>query len=241
MTIKPDKKSQEYEAKYSHIPRDETERLAWMCDTYNLKPQEMNRIIQYRDSMIPQMYYTDYRIVLYEDPEGAKRPRFRIINKKNVCPAAASGFVHVYSPDAAQGSRHMKELMTYNELYRLDYLVTTPCVVTYNAFIHTPSSFNTYQKFLSEIGLIRPLVKPDWDNIGKKYSDTYNGNVWIDDALTVSGTVNKYYSVLPRIEIDLQFLNCIYTRQQWKTITGRKDFPPEYCIPYFDKGELKDE
>ena len=92
--------------------------------------------------------------------------------------------------------------------------------------------------FLAEIGLHRQVLKPDWDNIGKKYSDMYNANVWIDDALTVTGVVNKYYSILPRIEIKLSFLNCIYTHQQHKMITGRKDFPEGLDMKYFDKGIL---
>lgn len=231
-------KQTEYDEKYGAIPRDDYTRLSWMCDQYHLKPKDFENIVSYRDAMLDQMRFFQYKIVLYENPEGAKRPRFRWITKKNVANAARDGFVHVYSPDAYAGHKRMHELVTYDELYRLDHLVCTPCVVKYNAFFQTPKNFNVWQTFLCEAGLICHLTKPDWDNIGKKYSDMYNGNVWIDDALTVSGTVNKYYSLLPRIEIDLQFLNCIYTKQQWKTITGRKDFPTDLSIPYFDKGQL---
>lgn len=228
----------EYEAKYGHIPKDLNDRLEWMCSEYKLKPNDFNNIINYRNSMLESLFYYNYKIILYENPEGAKRPRFRFVSKKNVATSARDGFVHVYSPDASAGHKRLHELVTYNELYQLDHLISTPSVVTYNTFIQTPRTFNTWQTFLSEIGLIRPIVKPDWDNIGKKYSDMYNGNVWLDDAMTVSGTVNKYYSILPRIEIDVQFLNCIYTKQQYKQITNRKDFPEGICLPYFDKGEL---
>lgn len=228
----------EYEAKYGMIPRDDYQRLEWMCQQYNLKPKDYDNIINYKNSMINQLYYENYKIILYENPEGAKRPRFRFVSKKNVASAARDGFVHVYSPDAASGHKRMKELITYDELYKLDHLVTTPAIVTYNAYFQTPKYFNTWQTFLAEIGLIRHLAKPDWDNIGKKYSDMYNANVWLDDSMTVTGIVNKYYSILPRIEIDLQFLNCIYTKQQHKTVTGRKDFPADLSIPYFDKGDL---
>lgn len=229
----------EYLEKYGSIPKDYDERLQWLCNQYRLTPKDYDNIIAYRDAMIDQLYYMDYKVTLYENPEGAKRPRFRFITKKNVATAARDGFVHVYSPDAAAGHKRMHELLTYDELYKLDYLVTTPAIVTYNAYFQTPKSFNTWQTFLAEIGLIRHLSKPDWDNIGKKYSDMYNANVWLDDAMTVTGIVNKYYSVLPRIEIDLKFLNAVYTKPQWKTITGRKDFPENVEIPYFDKGELK--
>ena len=228
----------EYMAKYGYIPRDDIERLNWMCDQYKLRPKDYENIISYRDAMLSLLRYYDYNVILYENPEGAKRPRFRFISKKNVANSARNGFIHVYSPDAAAGNKRMRMLVTYDDFYKLDHLITTPCIVEFNAFIQTPKNYNTYQTFLSEIGLIRPIVKPDWDNIGKKYSDMYNANVWIDDALTVTGVVNKYYSILPRIEIKLSFLNCIYTHQQHKMITGRKDFPEGLDMKYFDKGIL---
>lgn len=77
---------------------------------------------------------------------------------------------------------------------------------------------------MAEIGLNRPIVKPDFDNIEKLYSDMYNSNIWIDDALTISATIDKYYSILPRVEIDLNYLNAVYCKQQYDNIVKRKDY-----------------
>ena len=44
------------------------------------------------------------------------------------------------------------------------------------------------------------------DNIGKKYSDMFNSNIWLDDKLVISGTVNKFLSELPRVEIYVRYL-----------------------------------
>ena len=85
---------------------------------------------------------------------------------------------------------------------------------------------------MAEIGLNRPIVKPDWDNIGKLYSDMYNSNVWIDDALTIDGTVSKYYSILPRVEIDLGYLNAVYCKQQYLNIISRKDYEENMNLTY---------
>ena len=124
----------------------------------------------------------------------------------------------------------MKRLMN-EEIYELQDLIYQPCDVQYNVFFKTPSYYNTEQKILAEIGLDRPINKPDWDNIGKKYSDMYNGNVWVDDSCVVSGTVNKFYSILPRIEINLNFLNCLYNKHQAKSMQKRT---PQDII-YFER------
>lgn len=43
-----------------------------------------------------------------------------------------------------------------------------------------------------------------------------NGTVWIDDALVVKGTVEKFYSTKPRIEIIVKYdksFDCEYNRK----------------------------
>ena len=87
-----------------------------------------------------------------------------------------------------------------------------------------PKYYNVTQTFLAEIGLDRPITKPDWDNIGKAYSDMYNANVWLDDAMTTDGCVHKYYSILPRVEIRLSFMNMVYNKHQFNSIINRVDF-----------------
>ena len=58
----------------------------------------------------------------------------------------------------------------------------------------------------------------------------FNHNVWLDDTLVVSGTVNKYYSILPRVEIRLSYLNMLYNKYQYNSISKQT----EQQIQYFD-------
>jgi Holliday junction resolvase RusA-like endonuclease len=118
----------------------------------------------------------------------------------------------------------MKRVVDAGELDGLNQLICTPCDVSYRAFFPTPSYYNRIEKFMAEIGLDRPLVKPDFDNIAKLYADMYNSNVWLDDMLTIKGTVDKFYSILPRVEIDLLYMNYVYNKHQYKNIINRKDF-----------------
>lgn len=225
-------KEEIYREKYGDIPIDYEERLAWMYDAFHITENKANQILDARNQMFYFMYYKLFRIILFEEPEGTPRPRFRLINRQNFANTAINNgsFVHVYSINAHEDNVFMKRLMN-EEIYELQDLIYQPCDVQYNVFFKTPSYYNTEQKILAEIGLDRPINKPDWDNIGKKYSDMYNGNVWVDDSCVVSGTVNKFYSILPRIEINLNFLNCLYNKHQAKSMQKRT---PQDII-YFER------
>lgn len=50
-------------------------------------------------------------------------------------------------------------------------------------------------------------TKPDWDNVGKLYSDALNGIAYDDDAQIVEGIVRKRYADLgeaPHVRIDIE-------------------------------------
>ena len=216
-------KAEEYENKYSHIPKDYYQRLQWMYDNMKLSDRTVREIFSKRDAMLASLYYNEFFIVLYEEPEGTPRPRFRLINRRNISNAAMSNgsFVQVYSITGADDQKFMKRLINNNDFMQFNQQLCTPLEITYDAFFKTPSGFNKVDTVLAEVGLIRPLTKPDWDNIGKKYSDMYNSNIWLDDSFVISGTVNKYYSILPRVEIRLKYLNMVYNRYQYNAIRNR--------------------
>lgn len=226
-------KLKDYQNKYGNIPLDFKERLDYMCNMYKVSYNEMIDIFKERDRRLSLLYYTTIRVVLNVVPEGAKRPRYRFVNRGNLINAAITdpGFIHVYSPGAAQNHEYMKRLVD-SEIVQLEHLICTPCDVRFRAYFPTPKSFNKTETFMAELGLNRHIYKPDWDNIGKLYSDMYNSNIWIDDALTVHGEVDKFYSILPRVEIDLSFLNAVYCKQQYEAIINRKDYNENMNLTY---------
>ena len=233
-------KEKEYQQKYGHIPIDYYERLNWMVDKYKLSPNKMDEILQKRSAVLNNLQYFDYQAIqLLEEPEGASRPRVRV-NHFNY-PSMAKQFpnmVHVYVPNARADSVYMRRL-TEEELDPLQGLIVTPCMVDYDIYIKTPA-LNITDIFLCEIGLIRPpFQKPDWDNLGKKYCDMYNDNVWMDDSSVIDGAVHKYYSILPRVEIRLRYMNCVYNKKFYDAITARSNFDDNLKLRYLDnKGEI---
>lgn len=223
-----------YDRLFNNIPRDYNERLEWLSNKLHLNSMKMDTIVGKYNTMKERLYFKRFFIVLYEIPEGSPRPRFRLVNRKNLRNMAIANpnFIHVYSPVGAEDNKYMKRLLTKDEFKEFTKLIYTPCIVDYKAFFKTPSSFNSVEKYLAELGVYTPISKPDWDNIGKKYCDMTNENLWVDDRLVIQGTVEKLYSVLPRVEITIDFLNMLQNRHQAESI--RKIYKDD--IRYFDDG-----
>lgn len=224
----------EYYDKYNHIPKGYIERLEWLYETLNIDDKKSDEILRARENFINTTYYKTINLVFYEIPEYTPRPRARIINKAGVINAATgnNSFIQVYSITGRQNREYM-EMYTKQNLSELEQLLCTPCDIEYNTYFPTPSYYNKTQIFLAEIGLDRPIIKPDFDNIEKSYADAFTGNIWIDDIVVVDASFHKYYSVLPRVEIILKYSNQLCNNHQYKSMINRKDFTNEMNVDYF--------
>lgn len=224
----------EYHDKYGNIPKGYIERLEWLYETLNIDDKKSDEIIRARENFINTTYYKTINIIFYEIPEYTPRPRARIINKAGVINAATgnNSFIQVYSITGRQNREYM-QMYTKQNLSELEQLLCTPCDIEYNTYFPTPSYYNKTQIFLAEIGLDRPIMKPDFDNIEKSYADAFTGNIWIDDIVVVDASFHKYYSVLPRVEIVLKYSNQLYNYHQYKSMINRKDFTEGMNVDYF--------
>ena len=224
----------EYYDKYNHIPKGYIERLEWLYETLNIDDKKSDEILRARENFINTTYYKTINLVFYEIPEYTPRPRARIINRTGVINAATgnNSFIQIYSITGRQNREYM-EMYTKQNLSELEQLLCTPCDIEYNTYFPTPSYYNKTQIFLAEIGLDRPIIKPDFDNIEKSYADAFTGNIWIDDIVVVDASFHKYYSVLPRVEIILKYSNQLCNNHQYKSMINRKDFTDEMDVDYF--------
>ena len=224
----------EYQNKYGNIPKDYIERLEYLYNKLNIDDKKSEEILQARMNYINSTYYKTIRMILYEIPEYTPRPRARIINKSGIINAVTgnNSFIQIYSITGKQNKEFMK-MYTKQNLYELDQLLCTPCDIEYNTYFPTPSYYNKTQVFLAEIGIDRPINKPDFDNIEKSYADAFTGNIWIDDIVVVDASFHKYYSILPRVEINLKYSNQLYNNHQYKAMIKRKDFTDKMSVNYF--------
>lgn len=69
------------------------------------------------------------------------------------------------------------------------------------AFYPIPSSASKKNKEKMLNHIIRPIVKPDLDNIEKIIYDALNGIAYKDDSRIVEQRCAKFYSETPRVEV----------------------------------------
>lgn len=74
-----------------------------------------------------------------------------------------------------------------------------PVVLAFDAFLPIPKSKPQWWKEAAAVGHVRPVTKPDLDNIEKHLTDCMTAlQFWRDDCQVVSVTKNKMYSENPR-------------------------------------------
>lgn len=128
-------------------------------------------------------------------PVGKARPR--------ACTVVGRTRVHtrVYTPQATAD---------YEERVRLEYQAQcgnvyfergVPLMVQIAAYMPIPQSASQKQREKMLRGALRPVKKPDWDNIGKIICDALNGVAWHDDAQIVRATVSKLYGLEEGVQV----------------------------------------
>ena len=179
----------EYEEKYGSIPNDRDERLQFIMSkakdqdrTFSSVPKEIERIRKIKWKTI--------KYVIYLIPKASPRPR-----------KSMNG--HFYVNGAADNERFFKNF--YKETLDTP-IIDTPCKFYCDSYLPIPNDMSLVNQFLAELGLIRPLKKPDFDNLAKTYSDMTQGILLFDDALIIEGISRKWYSCKPRIEITFKYM-----------------------------------
>lgn len=128
-------------------------------------------------------------------PVAKGRPRSRIART-----AAGKDIVMHYTPPETK--KYEKQVALEAKIaMRGRRPVAGPVRIAVHAYYPIPSSWPQWRRHEARIGVQVPIVKPDWDNIGKACSDAMNGVVYGDDAAIVDAIVRKRYSVDPRVEI----------------------------------------
>lgn len=81
-----------------------------------------------------------------------------------------------------------------------------PLVMTVRVYRSIPKSLSRKLIEQAEAGIIRPTTRPDSDNYLKGCLDALNGIAFRDDSQVVSVHVHKFYSGVPRTEIEVEEL-----------------------------------
>lgn len=130
------------------------------------------------------------------EPQGKGRPKF----------SRQGSIVKTYTPD---------KTVLYENLIRTEYLRQcpgckfpdkAPLEMKINAYYTIPASASRIRQRAMEAGEIRPVKKPDADNIIKVVADSLNQVAYRDDADVVRVSLEKFYGRQPRLEIEIKDL-----------------------------------
>lgn len=146
------------------------------------------------------MNTTDTKIffTVVGEPVGKGRPKF----------VRQGSYVTAYTPEKTASYENLVKLEYQRQtsgnktaFFRFDD--TASLSLEIKAFFGIPKSASKKRKVLMTEGKIRPTKKPDIDNVFKVIADSLNGIAYKDDAQIISGTVSKFYSEQPRVEVIL--------------------------------------
>ena len=204
------KKLKEYEEKYGNIPKDFFERFSYLMDMKKITSKDIIKI-QNLVKDILSIPTKEISFVFYFTPDATPRARYSRFTK----------------------SFYVKNALDYKSIFAefidscddIDGIISTPCEFTCITYKPTPSAMNRIETIISELGLIKDISKPDWDNLGKTYSDMVQQRLILDDAIIYKGCVEKRYSVRPRIEITIKYYtkhDSTYNKNKILNILKRK-------------------
>jgi Holliday junction resolvase RusA-like endonuclease len=199
----------EYLELYGDLPDTKDELIKYIEDNYKL---DYNKIKTEEERINSIEWHTKtYTIFLL--PKGTPRPRE---NKKQ-------GIFYV------KNANKTKQII--KKIIKSDGIICTRCNYYLEVYQPTPkSSMNNTEIYLAEKGLIRPISKPDFDNVAKTFTDPLEGLLLLNDNLINPGYVEKYYSLKPRVVITLSWqdtYDCNYNRRKILNSTGYKNLEKE--------------
>ncbi|WP_422446219.1 MULTISPECIES: RusA family crossover junction endodeoxyribonuclease [unclassified Endozoicomonas] len=102
-----------------------------------------------------------------------------------------------HTPKATQNAEN--QVQRAGQLCHRGEPLTGALAVLLLAVFPIPASWSKKKKQEAEAGMVRPAVKPDFDNVVKLYCDALNGIVWEDDKQIVDGRCIKVYGQRPGV------------------------------------------
>ena len=197
----------EYNEKYGKIPMDNESILSYLEEYLRLTEKDF-KLIEEENKVSQSIPWETLKIVLPIIPKPSPRPRY----------SGVSGRFYV------TGASENKKLFKYyiKELYHIIY---TQVHFSLKVYLPTPmSSMNKREIYRAECGEIIPISNPDWDNIGKTYSDMIQQILILNDNIISKGFVEKYYSIKPRVVITIKYQKGFDSRYNRKKVENSKSY-----------------
>lgn len=129
-------------------------------------------------------------------PFGKQRPKF----------SRRGQYVKTYTPDETVRYENLVKLMyqqaAKGKMFSSDAMLDVRIIAYYSI----PKSVSKKKRKAMLEHKIRPVKKPDWDNIGKIICDSLNLVAYHDDSAVVDAQVRKFYSENPRVDVSIRVI-----------------------------------
>ena len=122
------------------------------------------------------------------DPVAKQRPRM-----------TKSG--HVYTPEKTRKYEKLVKEAYLNHSRGWKFGKDVPLEIRIVAYFPIPKSDSNKRKTEKKIGVIRPTIKSDIDNICKSILDGLNGVAYEDDKQIVGLHASKWYADNPKVRV----------------------------------------
>lgn len=207
MAKKSDKLSnaeREYLYKYGDLPNDTEGLLHYIEQKYPITQKMMDKAM----TRFEGLEWKTVEFVLYLVPTPSPRPR--------------SNGHHFYVKGAAQNKKLIRKFIERN-------IIFTRCEISIEAYLPTPVSLmNHAEIYLAERKLIFPVGSADVDNLMKTYMDMIQGHLLLNDNIVTMGHLEKFYSLKPRLLIQIRYQTGFDSRYNEKRIQGSKAYKDEF-------------
>lgn len=196
-----------YEKEYGSASNDAVDRIRDYFRENNLNlDKAVAKAAKKLETIQNNREYNTTKIVMYEYPMKTDRPRtFR---------------GHTFSPNAAANSKYFSDAI--KQVYKHIKLINTPATIQINAYLEMPKAVPPDEIILYEAGVLDVVDTPDYDNIGKCYTDILKNTLILDDDIFHKGEICKYYSLLPRVEITITYIATHESDYVFKKLKTRK-------------------
>jgi len=124
------------------------------------------------------------------EPQGKGRPRIGKVGQ----------FSRMFTPAKTVAYEGLVALVAQEAMAGRE-LITGPVLIELQILHGVPQSMSKKRKGLALAGEIRPMRKPDTDNVLKAICDGCNGVVWRDDVQNTDGYYRRRYSETPCVKV----------------------------------------
>ena len=134
------------------------------------------------------------KFTILGEPAGKGRPRFRQVGQ----------YAQPYTPEKTVNYETLVKLEYERQCKDYRFPDKTPLDLRIIAYYSIPKSASKKKKLLMMCHAIRPMKKPDNDNVVKIIQDALNLVAYRDDVQIVDCQLRKFYSDRPRVEVTIQ-------------------------------------